>query len=163
MKKVLLTIVAIMLIASTHNLFAQSKIKVDVKTHLKDLNSLALQKGLSLFLKQNDYKVVNLNEDYEVWINDLKREIIGTNVTVKFNIQIKGERTNNTYPLQIVYSTSNLNQEISNVDSEILDKEITSNSVLNILRKQGHEEEYIIALKGGQSAFVTVNSALSNK
>jgi hypothetical protein len=73
MKKCLLGILII--IVGFALLFPASPVKLDIKTKYKDKFELkGIKWGVKYFLEQDGYNVVELGEDYAVWLKDIEEE-----------------------------------------------------------------------------------------
>jgi hypothetical protein len=73
MKKYLLAFLIIML--GSGFLFPDSEVKLDVKTRFKEKFELkGVKWGVIYFLKKNGYNVVEVGEDYAVWLVDFEEE-----------------------------------------------------------------------------------------
>lgn len=68
-----------------------SQLKIDLKTPLEDKEKLKLAKaGLGAFLRQAEWAhVVNVGEDYSVWIKNLKRKFKGNVLHFELDLEIK--------------------------------------------------------------------------
>ncbi|MEK6565272.1 MAG: hypothetical protein AABZ41_01050 [Bacteroidota bacterium] len=68
-----------------------AQLKIDLKTPVQDKEKLKLAKaGLGAFLRQADWAhVVNVGEDYSVWIKNLKRRFKGNILHFELDLEIK--------------------------------------------------------------------------
>ena len=88
MKKYLLGILII--IIGFAQLFPVSPIKLDIKTRYKDKFELkGVKWGVKYFLEQDGYNVVELGEDYAVWLKDIEEQRVESDqYTIKLIISI---------------------------------------------------------------------------
>ena len=72
-----------------------SPIKLDIKTALDQKEKLKLAKaGLKAYLKQSDWaEVVNLSEDYSVWLSQLRRKLKGNIIMIQMDIELRTPAT----------------------------------------------------------------------
>ena len=70
---------------------AAAQIKIDLKTPVEDKEKLKLAKaGLGAYLRQVEWaKVVNVGEDYSVWIKKLKRRFKGNMLHFEVDLELK--------------------------------------------------------------------------
>ena len=70
---------------------AHSQTKLDLKTPLEDKEKLKLAKaGLAAYLQQAEWaSIVNLGEDYSVWIKNLKRGFKGNVLMFEVDLELK--------------------------------------------------------------------------
>jgi hypothetical protein len=68
-----------------------AQLKLDLKTPLEDKEKLKLAKaGLGAYLRQAEWaNVVNVGEDYSVWIKNLKRRFKGNTLYFELDLEIK--------------------------------------------------------------------------
>lgn len=68
-----------------------TQIKIDLKTPIDDKEKLKLAKsGLGAYLRQVEWaKVVNVGEDYSVWIKNLKRRFKGNVLHFEVDLELK--------------------------------------------------------------------------
>ena len=68
-----------------------AQLKIDLKTPVEDKEKLKLAKaGLGAFLRQADWAhVVNVGEDYSVWVKNLKRRFKGNILHFELDLEIK--------------------------------------------------------------------------
>jgi hypothetical protein len=66
------------------------QIKLDIKTHFSEKYELkGLKFGIIFYLQNSGYKIVEIGENYAVWIEDYQEERIGVDeYQVKFKIDI---------------------------------------------------------------------------
>jgi hypothetical protein len=76
MKKNFMVIVVLIIMFAFGPLFPDSaKVKLDVKTKFKEKFELkGVKFGVIYFLKQDGYKIVEVGEDYAVWVVDIEEE-----------------------------------------------------------------------------------------
>jgi len=75
MKKYLMVMVILIIILAVGPLFSDSEVKLDVKTKFKEKFELkGIKYGVIYFLKQGGYKIVEVGEDYAVWLVDIEEE-----------------------------------------------------------------------------------------
>jgi len=76
MKKYLMAMVVLIIMLTVGPLFSNSaEIKLDVKTKFKEKFELkGVKYGVIYFLKQDGYKIVEVGEDYAVWLVDIEEE-----------------------------------------------------------------------------------------
>jgi hypothetical protein len=76
MKKYLMAMVVLIIMLTVDPLFSHSaKVKLDVKTKFKEKFELkGVKYGVIYFLKQDGYKIVEVGEDYAVWLVDIEEE-----------------------------------------------------------------------------------------
>ena len=88
MKKYLLGILII--IIGFAQLFPVSPIKLDIKTRYKDKFELkGVKWGVKYFLEQDGYNVVELGEDYAVWLKDIEEQRVESDqYTIKLIVSI---------------------------------------------------------------------------
>lgn len=72
-----------------------SPIKLDIKTALDEKGELKLAKaGLKVYLKQSEWaKVVNLGEDYSVWLTQFRRKLKGNVLRIEMDIELRTPAT----------------------------------------------------------------------
>ena len=87
MKTILQLLYAISLLAC----ISTAQLKIDLKTPLEDKEKLKLAKaGLGAFLRQAEWaQVVNVGEDYSVWIKNLKRRFKGNILHFELDLEVK--------------------------------------------------------------------------
>ncbi len=87
MKTILQLLYAISLLAC----ISTAQLKIDLKTPLEDKEKLKLAKaGLGAFLRQAEWaQVVNVGEDYSVWIKNLKRKFKGNVLHFELDLEVK--------------------------------------------------------------------------
>lgn len=70
---------------------AAAQIKIDLKTPVNDKEKLKLAKaGLGAYLRQVEWaKVVNVGEDYSVWVKNLKRRFKGNVLHFEVDLELK--------------------------------------------------------------------------
>jgi hypothetical protein len=75
MKKYFMLMVALVIMLAVGPLFSESEVKLDVKTKFKEKFELkGVKYGVIYFLKQDGYKIVEVGEDYAVWLVDIEEE-----------------------------------------------------------------------------------------
>lgn len=87
MKTILRLCLAIFLAAS----FSAAQLKIDLKTPVEDKDKLKLAKaGLGAFLRQAEWaSVVNVGEDYSVWVKNIKRRFKGNVLHFELDLEIR--------------------------------------------------------------------------
>lgn len=88
MTKLRATIISILLLVGD---VAFAQVKIDIKTPVADKEKLKFAKsGLGAYLRQSEWaEVVNVGEDYSVWIKNLKRRFKGNVLHFEVDLELK--------------------------------------------------------------------------
>ncbi|MBI3005812.1 MAG: hypothetical protein HYY49_10420 [Ignavibacteriales bacterium] len=134
MKRIVALFALLALLGST----ALAQLKIDLKTPLDDKEKLKLAKaGLGAYLRQAEWvEVVNVGEDYSLWIKNLKRRFKGNTLHFEADLELKtradlgsGDLVNARHIKDSIdlHEAANLQTFEEREMSELVEKQLTKN------------------------------------